>query len=97
MWIESESSGAYSCYEEFVEDTVPYLRKEMELMLASVRASEQRVLAQVGLLSPPASMHMLVLVRCKEVGRRKPYISETTGGSTITGGCHPLSSKFHES
>ena len=61
MWIESESSGAYSCYEEFVEDTVPYLRKEMELMLASVRASEQRVLAQVGLLSPPASMHMLVL------------------------------------
>jgi hypothetical protein len=37
MWVEAESSGAYSCYEDFVEDTVPYLRKEMELMLASVR------------------------------------------------------------
>jgi hypothetical protein len=29
MWLEAESSGAYSCYEDFVEDTVPYLRKEM--------------------------------------------------------------------
>ena len=35
MWVESESSDAYSCYEDFTEDTVSYLRKEMELMLAS--------------------------------------------------------------
>ena len=35
MWVAGESSAAYSCYEDFVEDTVPFLRREMELMLAA--------------------------------------------------------------
>ena len=35
MWVAGESSAAYSRYEDFVEDTVPFLRREMELMLAA--------------------------------------------------------------
>lgn len=34
MWLEAQSSGAYATYEEFVDDCVPILRNEIELLLA---------------------------------------------------------------
>ena len=47
MWVAGESSAAYSRYEDFVEDTVPFLRREMELMLAAENPPTVRMLVRL--------------------------------------------------